>query len=685
MADLGPLVEEWILGNLAASIYVPIDVDPLVEEWTFGAMTIALGSAVLLNTPIQEVWSFGRLGFVITDQLTVPPVKQEEYNGTTYELLMTGQHVGLPALVLDCRSIQAQEGGVRTVEPIVQNTPGGNPATPLMVGLATSDDLGADPPTIGDTTQTAGRPFYAVTFQEGVAGVLMGAAYDQTLSEFATVLTTTSATLKPFTEIGRLLGKPRHLGHATSIGFYAATSFGFFVYNDSVDPPQWINRNMGLSGPSISGVGALPGGSLIVVACDPAAARVIVGEDSLIHKSTDGGLHWSGARGDFPDDVTIRDLYVASTTHWYAATDAGVYKTTDGGVHWLLANGDLVAEGGNVDCFSVTGDLSNRNVCVVGGKSFVARTTNNGATWAVKTSADGLGSAPVRFRVFQAESKILAAYGEFYAGQTGNFIWRSDDDGVTWTVAFPNAQTSHVNAFAYPTGYSSDLVAIATPKLQPEVASEPWTPTPIGERTVLRRSSLVDAALNVDAATLAAIVARAELPEDENAPRARLIVRQIKDYKTQKVYQRIASAEYESVKIQRSSLAGLADVQLTGRDVNVKAALLSRPTVRVLTADEVLDARMEEGGLVLSMLVDETILPYSRISWQSVEYEVTGISYELSETGRLMALSTKTRVLASPVAVDADTAAPADPLPTRSTAIAVFHPPRVGALARFGR
>jgi photosystem II stability/assembly factor-like uncharacterized protein len=80
----------------------------------------------------------------------------------------------------------------------------------------------------------------------------------------------------------------------------------------------------------------------------------VVGDSSVILKTTDGGANWAGQKsGDtlngFRPPRTLRSVHfpVDAQTGWVVGWTGTIFKTTDGGAHWLSQSY------GSADLFSV--------------------------------------------------------------------------------------------------------------------------------------------------------------------------------------------------------------------------------------------------------------------------------------------------------------------------------------------
>lgn len=662
MADMIPLKSRLTFGAYTITQGETIATVPLVSKLTINPVSWFNSPAKLLVPPLRTKMSFGRYRWV---QHSTPLTAESpsNYNGTTYEVTMTGGHAGLPDILIPAESMSADEGGVKVSEAIVVQTPDGQPHGTALGGVLGATDYGADTPQVGESSAIQGAPIESIVLVDDAAGNVYSTVFfggsQKILRHLITGSSVKLIAVLPF--IGPHISQLRAV---PGEGFVAITDGGFYFLGALATPNTHRARNSGIANPGGGRLSLLADGSLIVY----------VTADMRAWKTVDLGLHWTSVQANLPvESQQPRDVYVATATHWWVATTAGVWKTTNGGTSWISGNGNLEAQVGTFSddsgLFSVHGLASAPNSVVIGLRGKVARTTNGGSTWTLFGPTEGLGTKPARYRVHQAGSVLLAAYGEFYEERPNGYVWRSEDNGASWQAAFTGPAAPCVNDIATAVGFSSDLAVIATPKAPPDKEEEPWVPTEVGHQVSINRSSLVTVTTRVDPATLSAIAARMVTVDNK---KARLIIRQVKDYRTQKYYQVISSGEYQSMARTNSSLVGLVALTLTAKDTNVKQSRTINKVARVIDPGVVVGLEGEGADITVSMLIDETFVPYTKISWLSTEYVVSGIKYAMSGSARIMSLNTAVRVFAVPTS-------PARAGITKR--IPVVRPPRVTAKA----
>lgn len=150
---------------------------------------------------------------------------------------------------------------------------------------------------------------------------------------------------------------------------------------------------------------------------------------SGLYKSPDGGSHWS-LLGHGIGAEAIGALAVDPTDPGtvYAAGESGaVFKTVDGGGNWARVwAGAPPPTGLFVPTFSLVIDPRRPRTVFAGTRDGLYRSTDGGATWALR-GRKLLGS----FRSLAYDG----AGGWLYAGVDGQGVFRSADQGSTWTPA----------------------------------------------------------------------------------------------------------------------------------------------------------------------------------------------------------------------------------------------------------
>ena len=201
--------------------------------------------------------------------------------------------------------------------------------------------------------------------------------------------------------------------------------------------------------------------SVSAISIDPSNANLIyigTGEISLYHrpqngtpgarssygmgilKSTNGGLTWAqtSLTWAFSQITAVQKIAInpLNTKTLYAATSEGVYKSTDAGANWLASDTALMAMDVAINPADTTilyATHGNLNSTPVNG---LFKSTNAGGTW-LRDSA-GLPSTNFGRAVISicASHPSTVYLGIANASSGASFgLYRSDDDGVTWSQA----------------------------------------------------------------------------------------------------------------------------------------------------------------------------------------------------------------------------------------------------------
>jgi photosystem II stability/assembly factor-like uncharacterized protein len=190
-----------------------------------------------------------------------------------------------------------------------------------------------------------------------------------------------------------------------------------------------------------AGVSCCPGITGIVP--DPTTPETVYAAGSYtgVFKSVDGGEHWVPARtgleqgsrspGNFWTPVLAIDP--RSPTTLYAGTEVGVFKTVDGAMSWSRVSLSLWP-----DCLALAVDPFDASNLVCGSHG-ILRSDDGGPHWESTPGAP----ATAWFRNVTAD---LHRDGRFYASAPGAGLYRSDDHANTWTqLPLP----SGVGCYAY--------------------------------------------------------------------------------------------------------------------------------------------------------------------------------------------------------------------------------------------
>lgn len=162
----------------------------------------------------------------------------------------------------------------------------------------------------------------------------------------------------------------------------------------------------------------LAGRSLLL---DGAAADgnfVVVGERGHILTSTDKGDSWQQAL--VPTRATLTGVYFNDRDlGWVVGHDSVILRTSDGGSSWEIVNWAPEEENPLLDVWFSDAE----NGFAVGAYGSFYRTSDGGATWSFE---------PISEWDFHLHHVARSAEGRLYMAAEAGMIYRSDDGGTTW-------------------------------------------------------------------------------------------------------------------------------------------------------------------------------------------------------------------------------------------------------------
>jgi uncharacterized repeat protein (TIGR01451 family) len=173
----------------------------------------------------------------------------------------------------------------------------------------------------------------------------------------------------------------------------------------------------------------------LVVGAD---GNLYAGQSSKIFRSVDNGQSWAQI-----GSVSHNTIFALPSGEILIGTSQGIKRSTDNGQTWVLVTNNIPSAE-HFDYNPYTGDVyAWEDYATTGSLGKVWRSSDNGLTWSVMLEA--LELEPYQF--------AFSPTGGIFIG-ANDVIWRSLDNGVTWTTKDPMLPDSYreVSVAVSPTG-----------------------------------------------------------------------------------------------------------------------------------------------------------------------------------------------------------------------------------------
>lgn len=212
-------------------------------------------------------------------------------------------------------------------------------------------------------------------------------------------------------------------------GLFAAT--GYTIYRSTDEGQNWTRAATGI--PSGANPDVLAG----------FGSSLYAGGAKGVFRTTDGGANWFAVNAGLPQDSTgaikkvdaIAVVPDGSGAHLLAGVGAAIYHSTDAGGNWTVLASELKNPASPLLCtvrtFATVPDASGGNAFLVGTAAGAFRSTDGGASWHTINSGimwDVWGSRDVLSFVSMSGG---SGGSRIYAGSSGS-VHLSTDGGAHW-------------------------------------------------------------------------------------------------------------------------------------------------------------------------------------------------------------------------------------------------------------
>lgn len=240
---------------------------------------------------------------------------------------------------------------------------------------------------------------------------------------------------------------------------YAGTEKGVFRSTDLGDNWQEVNENLiatriqdlAFDGSTLyATVAYVPHGPV-----NSALATTLTMD--TVFRSSDGGRTWQSGNAGLPAECKVKSLAVKDSFVFAGTVREGVYRSADGGISWTPARNGLPEPYfayGEIDHLVATGSslfAATRPRSVGSGRTQgggVYRSDDNGVTWfAVNDGIPLLGTnnPPYSYQYYPYPTGLSAQGSTLLFGTKYEGVFRSIDNGATWTEANTGLPTSNDN------------------------------------------------------------------------------------------------------------------------------------------------------------------------------------------------------------------------------------------------
>jgi photosystem II stability/assembly factor-like uncharacterized protein len=220
------------------------------------------------------------------------------------------------------------------------------------------------------------------------------------------------------------------------------------LYAGSLSQGMWRSLDAGASWqPASTGLPAFPSIRAVAPAPGP-AGKILIAVNTEIYRSDDAGASWTLVHGGLPTDTSTAMAFAPADprTAYVYFNSRGLYRSTDGGVSWRRVLGARSREAQEISI----SPRATRVVYVKFGDGILFRSTDGGQHWSQLSS---LPTSTVAADPFSATT----VYSSLYTGQSLGGVWRSVDQGATWTARNQGMTSIQAASLAIQNGDPSKL------------------------------------------------------------------------------------------------------------------------------------------------------------------------------------------------------------------------------------
>jgi len=214
----------------------------------------------------------------------------------------------------------------------------------------------------------------------------------------------------------------------------------------------------------------LAGRSMLLDAAAADGNLVVVGGRGHILTSTDNGSSWQQA--EVPSRGALTGVYFHDRDlGWVVGHDSVILRTSDGGKTWEIVHWAPEEESPLLDVWFSDAD----NGFAIGAYGSFYRTSDGGETWSLE---------PINEWDFHLNHIARAADGRLYMAAEAGVIYRSDDGGETWMELLSPYEGSFFGTLPLD-GDTVLVFGLQGHLFRSEDAGESWTPLETGTTTML--------------------------------------------------------------------------------------------------------------------------------------------------------------------------------------------------------